>query len=518
MTRRQQDDAYDRFPYPGWAFPETAPGHLAVIARLAGLHTGDPNRPRVLELGCGMGANLLAQATAYPRGHFVGVDLSARHVEAARETAAAAGIGNATFVQASVEDLPRTLGRFGFVIAHGVYSWVPQRVRRALLAAMARHLAPDGVAYVSYNALPGWAPVGALRQVLLRDVDRRADPVEQVRAARRTLRALSDASGDIDTPWRAFLRNEARRAGQAADSLVFHDLLATENEAFHLHEVAAAAAEAGLRAVADALPEETAPETLGEAALRAVRDAGCGLPLDLVADTVAGRRFRRTVLVAAERTAEAPPPTVEDLWFSAVLRPTPEAGDAVRAGQPVPFTGPYEFTARPETGALLLAAAELGRGPTDAPTLVRAACDLSGVSEAILHDTLRNAAVPLARVGGLRLHPGGGTHLRTAPARPRASPLARHQAACGLSIVNLRLETVTVDDSARALLPLLDGSHDRDGLVALLCGRVAAGQIQVAEHGHPVTEPARQRRLLDGMVAALIAQAATEALLLDPNA
>jgi hypothetical protein len=41
------------------------------------------------------------------------------------------------------------------VIAHGVYSWVPPLARTQLLAAMARHLAPDGLAFVSYATYPG---------------------------------------------------------------------------------------------------------------------------------------------------------------------------------------------------------------------------------------------------------------------------------------------------------------------------------------------------------------------------
>jgi hypothetical protein len=40
-------------------------------------------------------------------------------------------------------------------MAQGVYPWAPTDVRNALLAAIGRLLAPQGVAFVSYLALPG---------------------------------------------------------------------------------------------------------------------------------------------------------------------------------------------------------------------------------------------------------------------------------------------------------------------------------------------------------------------------
>ena len=55
-------------------------------------------------------------------------------------------------------------GEFDFVIAHGVYAWVPEPVRDDLLRAIEAHLAADGLAYVSYNANPGGYMRRALRE------------------------------------------------------------------------------------------------------------------------------------------------------------------------------------------------------------------------------------------------------------------------------------------------------------------------------------------------------------------
>ncbi len=51
------------------------------------------------------------------------------------------------------DDLPP----LDFTAAHGLLSWVNDRVRRALRDAVARHLKPDGIAMLSYNVDAGYA-------------------------------------------------------------------------------------------------------------------------------------------------------------------------------------------------------------------------------------------------------------------------------------------------------------------------------------------------------------------------
>lgn len=70
---------------------------------------------RVLELGCGLGANTVHLATQHPESEFVGVDLMPEHV--ARASAKALSVGNASFRCASFEDLPNDLGTFDVIFA-----------------------------------------------------------------------------------------------------------------------------------------------------------------------------------------------------------------------------------------------------------------------------------------------------------------------------------------------------------------------------------------------------------------
>ena len=78
------------------------------------------------------------------------------------------------------------LGEFDYIIAHGVYSWVPDPVRRHLLRLCRSLLAPHGVAYVSYNTLPGWRMRGMLRDLLryaARGAETAADKLAAAHAA-----------------------------------------------------------------------------------------------------------------------------------------------------------------------------------------------------------------------------------------------------------------------------------------------------------------------------------------------
>src|SRR5918992_5919816 len=117
---------YEEVPYPGLAFPQTHPDRLALLAILHGLEPVPPDRARVLEVGCADGLNLVAMAGHSPGLTAVGFDL----VDPAlgREAAAALGLANVTLEQADIAD-PRDWGEFDYVVAHGVYAWVPDDVR-----------------------------------------------------------------------------------------------------------------------------------------------------------------------------------------------------------------------------------------------------------------------------------------------------------------------------------------------------------------------------------------------------
>src|SRR5262245_53527423 len=140
--------SYDEVPYESHPLPQTHPAHLAAVARLFGLLTPPPERCRVLEIGCASGGNLIPMALTLPGSSFVGIDLSERQVAEGHRLAGALGLGNVELLHRDVLDVGDELGRFDYVLCHGVYSWVPAPVRDRALELCATNLAPNGVAYV----------------------------------------------------------------------------------------------------------------------------------------------------------------------------------------------------------------------------------------------------------------------------------------------------------------------------------------------------------------------------------
>src|SRR5262249_48550986 len=124
--------SYEDVPYGNLAHPASHPDRLATVATLFGLTPPPVARCRVLELGCAAGGNLLPMALAFPDSTFVGVELSPRQVAEGRATAAALGLTNVELRAQDILDLPDSFGPFDYVIAHGVYSWVPPAVQDKL--------------------------------------------------------------------------------------------------------------------------------------------------------------------------------------------------------------------------------------------------------------------------------------------------------------------------------------------------------------------------------------------------
>ena len=78
----------------------------ATLAELLHWDTVFPPGSDVLEAGCGVGAQTVAIAGASPGARIRSVDLSAQSLQAAKARVARAGIGNVTFLQADIFNLP----------------------------------------------------------------------------------------------------------------------------------------------------------------------------------------------------------------------------------------------------------------------------------------------------------------------------------------------------------------------------------------------------------------------------
>ena len=473
--------AYSEVPYPGLAFPQTHPDRLALLAVLHGLEPAPPDRARVLEVGCADGMNLVAMAAHSPDLEAVGFDL----VEPALGRAAAAdlGLANVRLEQADLLE-PRDWGEFDYVVAHGVYAWVPDAAREALMALFARSLAPQGIAFVSYNALPGARLRAMLREMVLLHAGADAGISERVDSGRELYEFLAPWAEDRPDAYGAVLAGELARLRRLPKPVLAHDDLGERYDPVWLRDVALHGERHGLRYLADAEPRELhadrQPPGVDEQ-LDALAH-GDRVAWEQYADLLAGRMFRQTLLCRAGAPLDdgIDPARLARLWFRATesagigAPAVEETDDAAQNGSSGVGAVAQLALARPRS----LAFEEL----------------LGGADPGALAGELWRAF----RAGELELSAAPDRHVTVAGERPEASPVARWQAARGPELTSLAHEPVRLDDPlGRVLIRLCDGTRDRGALAEALVAAVG-GELQLTMEGEPVTDGERVRGQIAG--------------------
>ncbi len=380
---------YDAVRYPTYPRIETHPDRLASIATLSGMAPAQVVSCRVLEIGCGDGGNLIPMAYFLPRSRFYGVDLAGAAVAAGARAIGDLKLRNIALRQLDFRDVDRAAGEFDYIIAHGLYSWIPADGRDRLMSLCRDVLAPHGVVCLSYNTWPGRHARHILREMMLWHV-------RGVRAPRRRLREARKLLGAIHTP-------EAAEMLSRSDDVLFHDDLAEVNEPVWFRDFAAHAARHGLQYLGEAGPGPRDPAADEQ-----------------YSDFVRMRAFRQSLLCREEvrLNRDVTPERLSGFLFSAGGDPVDPVTAALRDAYPLPV--PFD--------------------------------------ELVPYDPdLTNTLFALWRRGAVDLHVFDFPCEETVTQRPRATKLARYQAASSPFVTSVCHHLVELDDDDRELLLKLDG-------------------------------------------------------------
>jgi methyltransferase-like protein/trans-aconitate methyltransferase len=438
---------YDRNPYDQVAyrtFPrrQTHPDRLAAIARLFGITPAPVTACRVLEIGCGNGANLIPLAYHLPHSRFTGIDLAAGPVTAACAMAAELALPNIALRVADLRDLGAEAGEFDYIFAHGLYSWIPAAVRDRLLAVCRERLAPEGVAFVSYNTYPGRYPRQMIREILLYHTRALEDPAQRIAEARRLL-------GQLDHP-------EAQSLMEQGDDSLFHDDLAPINHPVWFREFAAHAQRHKLQY----LGEADSHHTFDPAMAQAGRDAQDVIETEQYVDFVKLRPFRQSLLCREEiplhRAIGAA--RMDEFLFSENRR--------ARRIRDSKNTRIFDDRAVEAVAQALHDTAPL-------PAPFEELIPYAGSRE-----LLREILCALLTAGCVNLHVHDFPCQETVTARPRASRLARYQAAGGGNLTSACHIPVELDAIARHLVRLLDGTRTHEEIACELASVAGAPSLE----------------------------------------
>jgi methyltransferase-like protein/cyclopropane fatty-acyl-phospholipid synthase-like methyltransferase len=474
----QRATAYDRISYPGHPFGETHPDHVATLGLLFGMSPAPLNSCRVLELGCGDGANLIPVAFQWPDSKFVGLDLSEQAVRKGNELIARLGLRNIVLRSCDIMDVSAQFGTFDYIIAHGVYSWVPVPVRAKILSIFHANLSAQGIGYVSYNCYPGCHARDIAREMMRYHVRGVSDPRQRVAQSRALLTVIAQTSAENST-YGFELRNQLDRIKDTDDQVLFHDDLSEVATPFYLHQVAEEAARHGLQYLCDAAFSLSRFERLPALA----REALASIPEDdavtreQYADFIEARSFRESLFChdAIELNRSIDPRCVTKCHLGTSAMP-PDGPIDPAAGGMVTFKTDNGSTLTTDHCLSKAVIQTLGRvWPQTvgfAHAMEEALSSIGPAAERVKAnldqevDTLTRLLFRAFSAGQFELHLFPPPLTTTLAERPQASLLARRQAETALAVTNLRHRTVSLkDETVRRFLMLVDGTRTLDELV-----------------------------------------------------
>jgi SAM-dependent methyltransferase len=476
-----EQDSHNRVAYPGFPFPRTHPDCLAAMAILHGLNPAPVEQCRVLEIGCNEGANLIPMAYAIPASEFVGFDLAGLRIERGQERIRELGLRNVRLFQGDLLGLGEELGQFDYIIAHGFYAWVPEPVRERMMALCGELLAPDGVAFVSYNAKPGGHLRTMIREMMLDHVQGIEGPLKRVEGAIAFLHFLVQSRPEGD-PYRLMIQKQLEHMEKRSLEGIFHDWLTDAYHPVSITEFAQHAQSHGLQYMSEAaLPPMNDPSYRSEI-LSVVEGAAGGdiLKQEQMLDSLRVRMYRETLLCRADRAILRgfSAANLRRLMFASPAEPTPgeEPGSRV-------FTLPGGASMESNhPGAIALIELLAAHWPRPV-RLGELEQRLAGAGFLLDGDGV-TLLMRLVVARFVEIHAWSAPVAAEISTHPRASACARLEADTREFVPTLLHDTLKVDDPVLvSFLQLLDGTCDRAALIeemqekfpALTHERIAAG-------------------------------------------
>ena len=482
---------YDQIPYQSHPYSASHPGNMAVIATLFGLSPTALEQCRVLEIGCAGAENLFPLAIAFPNAQFVGIDYSQVQITAAQATQKELQLNNIEFHCENLSKVDaKTLGQFDYIIAHGIYSWLPSEEQPALLKLCKECLRENGITYISYNTLPGWHTRSMLRDFMFFHASGFGDGPPDVSQSKALLEFMGTHLQSQNKPFSQYLQTEIERFTSETDATYLaHDYLEQNNKPIYFREFVARARDAGL----DYLGESEfftmlGPDITDEAKIRLSTEVQDIVRLEQYFDFMNNRGFRMTLLVH-QNTAISRQLTSErifPLWISAITNTGFQGSESTKAlssnsnqkYQPI-ANGAFLNTTSPIVKAalllletaypaniafekLLLAARErLSKAHVDSVTLDQ---DRLVLANALI--AAYSVNIIELRTASTKIVPLKGVHARTQ--NLVVNKQIRLQASNGHLVSNLKHRHIQIDEPIRQILLLLDGTRDRTMLLDAL--------------------------------------------------
>ncbi len=499
MTDERPASAYvSEVDYPAGFYANQAPVHLSYVAALNGVRGPDPDGSyRYCELGSGAGKTLAVLAAANPQAEFVGIDINPTHVAAAEAMATDGGVSNARFLTADVAgpDMD-ALPDFDFITMHGLYGWVSDAVRQGIRRFLDAKLRPGGLAYVTYNTLPGWCSAGQMRRYFL-DRASRMDGEITAKVAR-----ILDELEMLRREGAPFFEANPSAVGvlermrEADPRYVTHEFLGPDWQALPFADVQSEMAEIGLDFAADAqIVENLLDHVLPSALVEHVRRQDGRVAQEMAKDFAGNRFFRSDVYVRPDpgRGGDDDPLSGVLLGLEKSPQELPETIDL--PDRQVTLTGDRPGALKDFLAFRAMTVAEILDNPDLAAGGSAGLLDMAKLMTAgrrLLPFARRGVDAPATPDGPIRACPPLNRKLLDAVDQPGAAVvLASPAAGTGISIAPLEACLVLALES--------------DDPVAAAAEQLARRGLQLNEGGRVITDPEATRAAIAEILPSFVA-------------
>ena len=501
--------SYDETPYESYPFPQSHPNRLATMAKLFGMNAQDIQNCRVLELGAASGGNLIPMAFTLPGSQFVGIELSEKQVAEGKKTIEGVGLKNVEIKHMNIMDVNKeTVGTFDYIIAHGVYSWVPNEVQEKILQICQDCLNPNGIAYISYNTYPGWHYRGMIRDMMLYHTNQFQDPAMKAAQARAVLDFLNQSVPVENNAYGIMLRNELELLRRQKDYYLLHDYLEEANTPVYFHQFIEAANTKGLQYLGEADFSTMLTSNFG----KDVADTLKRISNDIVKteqymDFVRNRTFRQTLLCRndVQLNRNLTPQSINGLYISSAAKPENSTFDPNMMQEKFSLPDGKSITSgHPLIRAAFHHLAEISPQAIKFEDLLAHA--RSKVSQSRIQDSnsfeleaqvLAGDLLNCYTVELVHFHAYEFPFTQELGDKPKVSELARYQAENYQFITNQLHGTTPIDIFAARLLKLCDGTRNRNDILTQLVELAKKGDLVVQKEGKLVTDNTQLRELLN---------------------
>jgi methyltransferase-like protein/ubiquinone/menaquinone biosynthesis C-methylase UbiE len=515
---------HDEMPYLSRPFPHSLPQNLRAIGLLFGLNPPALATAKVLELGCSSGANIVSFAANYPNSQCVGIDISKVEIDQGLNELSTFTCSNVTLKQANILEVDASWGEFDYIICHGVWSWVPKEVRDKIFEISKQNLSPNGIAHISFNTKPGWNMASTLRDMMLFHTQNTSNPKEKVQQSRAFLEFIDEAlEGDISA-YTQFLKKETDVLRAKTDSYLYGEYLCENNYSEYFKNFIAHATDRNLSYLADT---DLAMMFLGNMPKKVVEQLGQiknGILSEQYMDFIRNTRFRRTLLchddLQIKKNVNAQ--SLEALLFTLSLIPEKDSKEINFLNNTQVATFYYEgnkdvtiTSGKPISKAMFYTLFEHTRYPLSIVDMVDKVASRLGVEKrAEIKQVLESELLKLIFSGHVKIYCEAPKHINEVTDNPTITEYARNQLKYVSEthpwVTNQLHEVVFTDQLMVHLLPILDGSRNKD---ALLDEMFELPNLNINQGDQVVTDPERRKVLLSQLLDVTLNKLKMSALL-----